>query len=384
MPRTGLIRRIMLRLLTLGIIFGAGVPILRSSPFPEFAPGGEVQIKLEHYPESAVVFVPADFQPKAAAGITWPVLFYYPGTGGHPDVKFLRHLVGDKGWLLVGLPHQDPGRFAVTETSMDLERSALRSALHFLREAFPIDPAKVVVGGFSKGGWLSGLLVDSMPELTGALIMGAGFYQNQEERSFRQDLRSASIFIGVGETDGNFAMSHGAGKKLERRGAAVTLEVWPGIGHQLPTDGQAEGLRQWLKLHAPDSGSLAMKSEALDWLDSEAVRIRQLADPVEQWASLDRLGSLPFLTLADPEFLKEARNLRQKIIQLPGIREEEAATGEFEAIVAREGSDRFVETLQSCHQAYLSLAKNRAGTLASTLAATQAKRTEAMLRAAGH
>jgi len=374
----------MLRLLILGIIFGAGAPTLWSSPLPELVPGGEVQIQLEHYPESAVVFVPDDFQPKAAAGITWPVLFYYPGTGGHPDVKFLRHLVEDKGWLLVGLPHQDPGRFAVSETSMDLERSALRSALHFLRKVFPINPAKVIVGGFSKGGWLSGLLVDSMPELTGALILGAGFYQNQEARSLRSDMHAASIFIGVGVTDGNFAMSHGAAKKLERRGAAVTLEVWPGIGHQLPTEGEAEGLRQWLKLRAPDSGSLAMRSEALDWLDSEAVRIRQLSDPVEQWASLDRLGSLPFLTLADPEFLQEARDLRQKIFQWPGIREEEAATGEFKAIVAREGNDRLVETLQSCHQAYLSLAKNRAGTMASKLAATQAKRTEAMLRAAGH
>ncbi|MEZ5433462.1 MAG: hypothetical protein R3F31_20335 [Verrucomicrobiales bacterium] len=56
----------MLRLLILGIIFGAGAPTLWSSPLPELVPGGEVQIQLEHYPESAVVFVPDDFQPKAA------------------------------------------------------------------------------------------------------------------------------------------------------------------------------------------------------------------------------------------------------------------------------------------------------------------------------
>ena len=331
----------------------------------EWKAGAEGELRTSHIHGAARVLLPEEWTP----GQKWPALVYYAGTGGAADVETMRRHTGGCDFIIVGMPPRDDGAFRYTPESLQLEQAALGEVRDRLAAEADLDPARLYVAGFSKGGWMSGLLLAHTPWLAGGCVMGGGWIEHQHEPPGKF-VRPVYIYVGDGRLDGNYPPSLRAGREFATLGARVTLDVWPETGHALPRGG-AEGLRQWLALLGHGS---RIEAEAAGWAVPELSRIRALPDHTERWTELRRFATRPFVHALGEEFRRLVAEEIAALERERAVAAEKALEAELDAITERETRDMKTTTLEAVGPRYEALAARAPGSRAGRLAVHDAER----------
>lgn len=248
--------------------------------------GADFGIKLPGIEDEVLVSLPSNHE----AGKKYPAVFYYHGTGGRPSHRLMRGHTGDKDWIVVGMAYAKRGLLELTPTGMDEEQKVFREVRKRLQAEAGLDPTRVYVAGFSKGGWMSGLLLQKEKSLAGAAILGAG--HSHELQASPPPLREGTpVFLGVGRADNNYPFSLRARVFFEKLGAEVEMETWRGLKHEFPNFGST-GLKEWFALRnggQPDEAAL----------EEELNEILNRENAFERWWALLEFQERPFVQAAE-------------------------------------------------------------------------------------
>jgi predicted esterase len=349
-------------LLLLAALFSAsGFPIQAA----DWKAGQETAMSGPHLPSPARVFLPENWTPDRQ----WPALFFYPWTGGKADIEMMRQHTAGRDFIIVGMPNRDDKAFTYTVEAFAQEQLALREMRDQLVREVHLDPARVFVAGFSKGGWLAGLLLAHEPGLAGGCVMGAGWLEHQHEPP-RKFATPVYLYIGDGQLDGNFPPALRASQEFAKLGARVTFDVWPETAHAVPPGG-ADGLRQWLALIARGAEA---RDDAAKWAEPEFARILDVQDPVAQWYEWRRFAQRPFTRALGEEWTRKAAAKIAELERQPAVAAEAELDRELSAIHQREIQDMKVTTLEAVGPRYEALAQKAPNTPAGKLAARDAAR----------
>ncbi len=128
--------------------------------------------------------------------------------------------------------------------------AALREFVHGLPEVYPVDPARVVLVGFSQGGATGLSLAITDPERVAAVAVLAGYLPDWARMQITPaSLAGRPIFIGHGTQDTTVPLAKATVMReaLEAAGADVTYHEYP-TGHKVNRQGMKD-LKQWLAGH---------------------------------------------------------------------------------------------------------------------------------------
>jgi predicted esterase len=150
----------------------------------------------------------------------------------------------DQGWLTALLQSSQinmPDRYVWN----DLELGAQEIEAHYqeLSKNQQIDPARVIVGGFSKGGEMAiWLALNEVIPLTGFIAVNPGGPYIQDIEQWKPLLEECQTrtelhgFFLVGEKDASIDNIKALHKLLNAQGLTSELVVAPEIGHDFPAD----------------------------------------------------------------------------------------------------------------------------------------------------
>ena len=341
-------------------------------------PGEVSQVSTDVFGEPLPVWIPAAHSEDEKR--RWPVFLYYHGTNGSPNLRFAIAAAGQSDWIVIGMTYQQKGRFSYGRERLQVEIDSYQKVLEDWNERFSLrlDPQRVFVGGFSKGGWLSGLFLEEDPRIAGAVVMGAGRADRADFDPSEISLTGKPVYFGLGESDGNVAMSYRGRLDYEAQGATVTWDLWEGLGHSVPAR-VPESLRQWFRLAGRKEGSQVVVSEALGWLESEKDRLEQLEHPAKRWEEWEILRARPYYSLADEELRKEFQGWREVLSKTNEVPPEVEARDRFFEILRAEAKNRYVETLRKAHEEYGRLANESPNTYWGQKAKVARERTGTLL-----
>jgi phospholipase/carboxylesterase len=128
--------------------------------------------------------------------------------------------------------------------------AALQEFVHSLADVYPVDPARVVLVGFSQGAALSQALALTEPGLTAGVAVLAGYLPAfVREWATPGRLTGKPVFIAHGVQDEAVPVADArlACEALTRAGADVTYREYP-VGHRVNQSGMHD-LKQWLARH---------------------------------------------------------------------------------------------------------------------------------------
>lgn len=318
------------------------------------------------------IWKPDDFH----ASKKYPAIVCYHGTGGEPDATFVHKATGGKDFVLVGMAYRNQGNFTYSDQEISDELGLLGALKKTLVGSLSVDPQRIYVGGFSKGGWHSAMLLDHDRELAGGLILGGGVFK--ERPSPVKFQKPVPLYIGCGRFDENYPPSIGALVYFRKLGAEATLEAWPETAHVLP-EKPPEGMRQWLRIQAKQAG---LEKEATEWIESRLAEIEGIGNPVAQWLAYDEFNALPFVKNSGTEAAKVASGRIEDLLKKPSVAAEKKWRDESRSILVRESGDRLVNTLQTASRAHHALAEKAMGTRAGAEAQRDFERTQKILETA--
>lgn len=128
--------------------------------------------------------------------------------------------------------------------------AALREFIGRLPEAYPVDPARLVVVGFSQGGAAGLSLAITAPELVAGVVVLAGYLPAWARVQITPaNVAGRPVFIGHGTQDTTVPLSKAVEMReaLEAGGADVSYHEYP-TEHKVNRQGLKD-LRQWLAEH---------------------------------------------------------------------------------------------------------------------------------------
>lgn len=212
-----------------------------------FVPGRQVRIEAESKDVSGgcfMVYVPSDYEPRQ----NWPVIFYYRGAGEPLSTERFQTATGSKGYIIAAMEFQDIPKSAVTQSQylayLHRELRSIAAVRTHLSKHLKIDSQKLLLAGVSKGGWLVSDLVDlSTSPWAGIAIFCAGRHRIVSSAA-PTGISGKPVYIGAGRTDPNLDAAKNAAEQYRRRGAKVTMDIYPELGHAV--DPNSPALRQWL------------------------------------------------------------------------------------------------------------------------------------------
>lgn len=201
----------------------------------EFRPGQEQSAVLPGSQKRVVVHVPTTYSDTKS----WPVVFYYHGTGGQPDTTRIRRHMGSFEAVVVGMSYLDraqgPQGLEPYDPYMDREQKFFREVLVWLRDQLSIDTKRIYLTGISKGGWQTAELGDrEAANIAGMVILLAGRHPVANVGSPPATVRGMPIFVGAGEDDANLVAALRAKLAYGKVGGHVTLDVFEWLGHRVP------------------------------------------------------------------------------------------------------------------------------------------------------
>jgi predicted esterase len=318
------------------------------------------------------IWKPDDFD----ASKKYPAIVFYHGAGGAPSAVFIHEMTGGKDFVLVGMTYREGAGGAQNDQEIADGMGFLNGIKKTLVGSLSVDPRRIYVGGFSKGGWHSAMLLDRDRTLAGGLILSGGLF---EKRAAAPKFAGGTpIYIGCGRFDGNYPPSLGALVYFRKLGAATTLDVWPELTHELPKS-PPEGMRQWLRIEAAPS---AAKVEAGEWIAKRLPEIEAIADPAERWFVYEDFVTLPFVERFGTGAAAMAKERIAALIQDPKVAVEKKWRDESRGILVRESADRLLKTLQTALRSHQVLSEKAVGTRAGREAIGDVARTSKLLETA--
>jgi len=251
-------------------------------------PGQAFRFRWEPVRADLPVYVPTDYQPQPPP----PVMVYFHGTNGRPSVGPFVAASGGQGFVIVGQTYLKRGLFEGNAAEVNREWTNTKQMLDALSKEVPFDRKRIYVGGFSKGGWVTSLILELHPdEIAGAWIGGAGKIPLQRP-TYTRSRTPKPVYIGVGETDPNRIASLAAIDHFTRLNSQVTYDEFPGIGHSCTVTPR---MRDWF--HAERlRGTGHLPTTANEKLN---VGPNLHTDPWERYRSLAGLRQCPWYHLAE-------------------------------------------------------------------------------------
>jgi predicted esterase len=355
--------------------------------WPHPAYGEEVSLSL---------FVPESYHDPDNAGRAWPLVLWFHGTNGRPTTQLLREVGAGENFVIVGMTYLQSGRFQYTPEGLGKEMAAYRQVVRDLQKSkqIRIDPRRIYVGGFSKGGWLSALFFEKDPLLAGAMVMGGGVFDRPDSATERF-ATVRPVYVGIGSLDPNLAVSRKAEHFLTSLGTRVTLDIWPGVGHQYPRgEDQQMAMRQWLAVEAaavPPTREVGqeLRDEAIEWFGDELRKLKNAwnaeppRDAVEVWLALEELAGKPFVSIIDAAAREQAKEFLAELRSDPRVAEEMQVRDRYLQIQRKEYVNLTIERLATCAAEYKKLWGQHPGAHFGELARQSYERTQQLLRDAG-
>jgi phospholipase/carboxylesterase len=200
------------------------------------------------------------YLPPAAAGQLAPVVVMVHGWQGDEKVMSVFERTLPPGAAIVSprapIDMQNAGfgwyQPVDDETSQLAGLAALREFVAGLPTAYPVDPNRVILMGFSQGAAMCNALLLSDPPLVAAVASLAGFLPEAAQRWVQPGrLAGKSVFIAHGTDDTTVptARAQAARDALQSAGATVEYHDYP-ITHKLNAQGMRD-LKDWLARQLP-------------------------------------------------------------------------------------------------------------------------------------
>ncbi|HSU66457.1 MAG TPA: hypothetical protein VLJ39_06280, partial [Tepidisphaeraceae bacterium] len=190
-----------------------------------------------------VVWVPSDYTPDRK----WPTIICYHSLGGVPTAYPFKELTDGKGYVIIGMEYED--RYArVPEVEKNLAN--LKRVYGLLARHLELDLKSMFIGGVSQGGFRTADYAEaSLDTWAGIIMIDAGRGVDATATNRPGKFAGKPVYIGDGEKDLNLPGCKEAAAYYKQRGADVTLEVYPRLGHAV--DLKSATLRQWLRDRVP-------------------------------------------------------------------------------------------------------------------------------------
>ncbi|MBU0640876.1 MAG: dienelactone hydrolase family protein [Planctomycetes bacterium] len=136
---------------------------------------------------------------------------------------------GGYSWLAAGSAHGDDADYLVQLT------------LEFVRSRFKIDETRIVLAGFSQGGFAAYWVGARHPEtFCGVIPMGCGYIRALDAPPKPPAENPPRFYFMVGELDRAADACRVAAADFAAAGYPTKLRVYPGVGHMFPKDRDAE------------------------------------------------------------------------------------------------------------------------------------------------
>lgn len=295
---------------------------------------------------------------------TWPAVLHYHGTGGRPNTDLIRSHTGRKDWIVVGMGYVREGQFQLTPEGLDAEIRVLEEVRAQLQTRINLDPSRTYVSGFSKGGWVSGLLLQKERSLAGAVILGAG-HLHQLQTPSPPFANKKAVFIGVGRYDGNYPLSLKAAVFFRGLGANSVMEAWQGIGHRFPREG-SKGLKEWFALQV---GNGPLENE----MEKELNQILASEDKFQKWWALLEFAQRPAI-LALPGWPEKVDSYRLELEKSPELAREVRILKESRRLLAKELTKKTLADFEAIAAGYARIVEHAGNSPQRETAAQDEKR----------
>lgn len=113
-------------------------------------------------------------------------------------------------------------------------------ALEQIERDHPLDPRRIVLTGFSQGGYMAFYLGARHPQKFPSVIPVAGLYNQTVKLADLPPEKQARFVILVGEKDNVLPQCRRAAADFEQAKLRCKLNVYEGVGHAFPKDRDAE------------------------------------------------------------------------------------------------------------------------------------------------
>jgi len=201
------------------------------------------------------VRIPAGYDPRAAK--RYPLIVYLHGSASdETNLAGVDYL--SEGDAIELAPR---GRGPSNAYTRDHAQEDIEEAIAAVIQSYPVDEKRIILTGFSMGGYGVYRTFYEHPERYRALAVFSGhpslasqYFPGEGQPDFLEDRNLAKfkgmpLFIFHGREDRNcpFAVTQELVRKLERSGAHVTLVTEEGAGHQRPGPEASRRYHEWLR-----------------------------------------------------------------------------------------------------------------------------------------
>ena len=212
-----------------------------------------VRSKVDNTLQPYAVRIPADYDPRT--GKKYPLIVFLHGSAS--DERTL----AETDFLSAGefIELAPRGRGPSNGFTKDHAQEDIEEAIAAVIQSYPIDESRIVLTGFSMGGYGVYRTFYEHPERYRALAVFSGlpnlrdFLAGEDHPDFLEErnlgkFKSVPIFIFHGRADHNcpFVTTQELADKLKQSGARVELVTEDGAGHQRPAPETLFRYRDWL------------------------------------------------------------------------------------------------------------------------------------------
>jgi predicted esterase len=198
-----------------------------------------------------VVLLPDGFDP----GKKYPLLIAMHGFGGEP-VNFSKAFkgAGNKKGYIVCCPYAPEvmGQASFNWGEWDQADKRIMETIVFLKGKYNIDEKRMIIAGFSQGGYYSYYLGLKHPDIfTGAIPIGPGFRPELDTMLSGAAAAKMKFYVLMGELEPEKRIDDNirAIKQFTKAGITASFNFFSGVGHAFPGDAEFELIRaiEWIE-----------------------------------------------------------------------------------------------------------------------------------------
>jgi predicted esterase len=153
-----------------------------------------------------------------------------------PDAAWMAPRAAAGSWY----PHSFLAPIAANQPWLDSALLTLERSVSELQQVYGVARERIVLLGFSQGACLAAEFVSRNPGRWGGLAALSGGLIGPPGTRWNSDggLEETPVFFGCGDPDPHIPRERveESGSLFERRGAAVDVRIYPGLGHAVNAD----------------------------------------------------------------------------------------------------------------------------------------------------
>jgi len=188
-----------------------------------------------------LVVLPGKREPKKPV----PLLIVLHGFGDSSDrfVEGYRDTARWLGAILVAPRSVVPVGQGFEWGTVDQADRLVMGTLEDVLERYNIDRSRILLSGFSQGGFMAYQLAARHPDVFQGVVPIAGRYRPEVAELLAKAEVTPRFYLMVGSEDGAVEANRQGYRELEAAGVSVRLKVYPNLGHNFPPDHERELLR---------------------------------------------------------------------------------------------------------------------------------------------